>query len=695
MIIRDLYHWFMARWARGSGRYARNKTDAAVAAGDNARDLGAWATAAMRYQQALVRDPSLRDIWVQLGHALKEQGQLLASEVAYRRAWALAPDNADTALQLGHVLKLAGQIDEAIKWYKYGVMAGDAVQSAARELIALGVDRHEINALRLLPAISDFTRSERVLWDVTPVWRQVQDGMRPDALTRWYLRIGLAAAVAGMPIEFVVDASNGQTFSILLPDAVQQLSGGIMVARGTACEHVRGASLILAYPRVNNSDIDISSLQTIISDQKLQLFLFDPDITFISRPDWFADDERRGLDHLLKALVPLLAGVIAPGALAARRLSDWAKLVGRDDLPVLTLQLALTRARGMSSVDQGSGLTLAMLPRDPTERGILAAAWRQISSGARLHLVAYLPNDPAGMGAHEFSGDNVTYSDMVGDAYLVALAGAHLLLVPASRTDCDGLIADALCAGVPVMAAPDPAIFERWGPLIQFYTGFGNASALAEQWARAVGKTVPFDHWAASWGLSLSQLNLDDRRYFVTPLPAIVAIGIFYDLALSDLATGLGNGRLLRFGSAWGEISKEGSIHGPAPAILRLRLYDVLTETYVFRLLHRNLGPKDCTLRVVVGSAIGADLNAGGTVVVVPAGKHAWSQVAISAPSGGEPFDTSLTIEILDSAGTDASPGLPLLGGVFVYPLDEDRLWFEFMDDASRCNYPSLMGLHR
>jgi cytochrome c-type biogenesis protein CcmH/NrfG len=54
----------------------------------------------------LDRAPQRAPIWVQLGHARKESGDLPAAEAAYRRSLALAPDTADTHLQLGHVLKL-------------------------------------------------------------------------------------------------------------------------------------------------------------------------------------------------------------------------------------------------------------------------------------------------------------------------------------------------------------------------------------------------------------------------------------------------------------------------------------------------------------------------------------------------------------------------------------------------------------
>jgi len=46
-------------------------------------------------------DPKLASIWVQYGHALKEQGFHKEAEAGYRRAIELVPESADTWLQLG------------------------------------------------------------------------------------------------------------------------------------------------------------------------------------------------------------------------------------------------------------------------------------------------------------------------------------------------------------------------------------------------------------------------------------------------------------------------------------------------------------------------------------------------------------------------------------------------------------------
>jgi predicted TPR repeat methyltransferase len=81
---------------------------------------------------------------VQLGHALKEQGDRVGGEKAYRRSLELAYNVADTHLQLGHVLKLQGRIPEAAQAYFKALVLDDAFAYARMELVGLGYSQSEI-----------------------------------------------------------------------------------------------------------------------------------------------------------------------------------------------------------------------------------------------------------------------------------------------------------------------------------------------------------------------------------------------------------------------------------------------------------------------------------------------------------------------------------------------------------------------
>ena len=119
-----------------------NGTSSAIGAADAARDARNWAEAERNYARALELNPKLDGIWVQYGHALKEQGKFEEAGQAYDRALDLAPDVADTHLQVGHLLKLRGRLEEAVDAYIKAVeldpALGPAVQEA-RTLIANGI----------------------------------------------------------------------------------------------------------------------------------------------------------------------------------------------------------------------------------------------------------------------------------------------------------------------------------------------------------------------------------------------------------------------------------------------------------------------------------------------------------------------------------------------------------------------------
>ncbi len=116
-----------------------------IADGDEFRDRRDWAAAAVAYRQALDADPGRAGIWVQLGHALKEQGDTLGGEEAYRASLEIDDSLADTYLQLGHVLKLRGQLTEAADAYLRALALDGDVPDARQELTLLGYTVGELD----------------------------------------------------------------------------------------------------------------------------------------------------------------------------------------------------------------------------------------------------------------------------------------------------------------------------------------------------------------------------------------------------------------------------------------------------------------------------------------------------------------------------------------------------------------------
>lgn len=123
---------------------AQPDADELASEGDRARSRKEWASAAESYRRALEVRPEWPAIRVQLGHMLKESGQLAAAEEAYRHALKEEPGNADTYLHLGHALKLQHRLAEAEAAYLDALVRQPDLQPAREELHALGLRRRVI-----------------------------------------------------------------------------------------------------------------------------------------------------------------------------------------------------------------------------------------------------------------------------------------------------------------------------------------------------------------------------------------------------------------------------------------------------------------------------------------------------------------------------------------------------------------------
>jgi len=97
---------------------ARPDPTALLATANAARDARDWVVAAAKYREYVTSQPRAHEIWVQIGHALKESGDLPEAEAAYRQAIARMAVPADPELHLAHMLKDAGRAEEARELFK-------------------------------------------------------------------------------------------------------------------------------------------------------------------------------------------------------------------------------------------------------------------------------------------------------------------------------------------------------------------------------------------------------------------------------------------------------------------------------------------------------------------------------------------------------------------------------------------------
>jgi len=125
-------------------RLVRNQASPAKTlreAGDRARDTRNWPAASDAYRAYLDAQPGDSGIWVQYGHAQKEQGLLTEAEAAYRKAAAADPTDADTRLHLAHLLKQLNQPRQAAAMF--------------REVLELAPTGEVVTELRDLGYVSD------------------------------------------------------------------------------------------------------------------------------------------------------------------------------------------------------------------------------------------------------------------------------------------------------------------------------------------------------------------------------------------------------------------------------------------------------------------------------------------------------------------------------------------------------------
>ena len=81
--------------------------------GDAHRAVADWPLAVAAYRRHLDERPLEHAIWVQLGHAEKQQGNFAEAEAAYGRAVEIASQDPDPWLHLAHLLKSQARFDDA------------------------------------------------------------------------------------------------------------------------------------------------------------------------------------------------------------------------------------------------------------------------------------------------------------------------------------------------------------------------------------------------------------------------------------------------------------------------------------------------------------------------------------------------------------------------------------------------------
>lgn len=118
LLKRSMRFFYRVRyeWIGRQPKYADS-----LAAAREARMVGDWGNAAVRFEQALRARPNSGSARLGLANSLKELGRLEEAERIYRDAVKRSPKSADAYVGLGHVLNLSGKSEEAAVAYSGGV----------------------------------------------------------------------------------------------------------------------------------------------------------------------------------------------------------------------------------------------------------------------------------------------------------------------------------------------------------------------------------------------------------------------------------------------------------------------------------------------------------------------------------------------------------------------------------------------
>lgn len=125
-----------------------------VARGDAARAHRDWAAAAAAYRAAVEDRPELAAIWVQLGHAYKEQDAFAQAIEAYGEAVRLKPELAEAHVFIAHINKQLGRIDLAILHFLKALHAGEKAPHEGDELLRLLAHRAHKNRGTLIAQLA-------------------------------------------------------------------------------------------------------------------------------------------------------------------------------------------------------------------------------------------------------------------------------------------------------------------------------------------------------------------------------------------------------------------------------------------------------------------------------------------------------------------------------------------------------------
>jgi tetratricopeptide (TPR) repeat protein len=146
-----------------------------------------WAQAAQHYRHVLGIDPDAYRTWIQLGHALKEMGDMERAEAAYRTATIKNPEAVEGYRELAFFLRRAKRMQEARLLAAAGLVVAPDAEELRRELAQLGVGEAEIDATKEIGRLIVHATRRRAAGRPSRLLRRARAAARQR---KWGLAVG-------------------------------------------------------------------------------------------------------------------------------------------------------------------------------------------------------------------------------------------------------------------------------------------------------------------------------------------------------------------------------------------------------------------------------------------------------------------------------------------------------------------------
>jgi hypothetical protein len=666
------------------------------AAADNARDIGNWSLAIREYRKSLEFDPHQPPIWIQLGHSLKEFGDLSGGEGAYRRALELRPTDSDGALQLGHVLKVQGRQTEAIDWYRNSLLFDPQNREAARELQDVGIDPSQFLHSSVASTRRhklDTSYGASILIEITAAWYAAQTDTTCARESLWLLDFALTLRKFEPHVLFCVFRKDDLTVSAVTDDGVEWLR---QVAEGLEVPPPPESSLRSLTSRSKaflfgiappSRDLErwMAGLRSLREQQDVAFVCVVPMIEFANDSEFDGADGRASTlcDHQAFREASI---VLATSAEDAERGAAICRRSGREASKIL-LPPGLWAAKPITKAAPATPEAIVfgvLAPRRRRELLAIRDAWKGAPTASKLALIASDQNTETLAKLESIALDvgfaPADFETVPGDVASVRhlLRRCRSLLVPDSRPDGVFWVEDALALSVPVVAGLSPRLFRRFGGSVSDYCDLTDSDQLAARWIQGpiqISNTTM--HIAIDKPREIHMLFEALRQTTIPEIAIgapIIDIGVFYTFSVSspESSERIRDGRHLLAGCNWTYASAIGTPFQHS-GVFRFGLLETFYDHFRF----------SCLIYADPQSIIDASAETSNGEVIFQiqwtVGSAGWGWLSgdftQSAPAG-------VTVRLKMAENKDPSAQVPVatVGGVFVYPATADRYWFEFLD---------------